>query len=135
VVVVSVDRLHPDDLAALADLVAERVLDGLADAGRLATRRAQDGEAFLTAAEVAVRFGVSRDYVYEHADALGALLGDGQRPRLRFDPAKVAAALSSRAAGEESPASEAAAPRRSRRQTPARTATGVELLPIRGKAA
>ena len=44
----------------------------------------------LTAAEVASRFGVSRSWVYENAERLGAIrLGDGARPRLRFDPARV----------------------------------------------
>lgn len=48
----------------------------------------------LDAVEVARRFEVSRDYVYRHADELGAVrLGTGRKPRLRFDPAKVAEAL------------------------------------------
>ena len=44
----------------------------------------------ISAAEAARRLGVDRDWVYAHADELGAeRLGDGPRPRLRFDPAKL----------------------------------------------
>ena len=48
------------------------------------------GGGLLTAAEVAAAFNVTRGWVYAHADELGAIrLGDGPRPRLRFDPAVV----------------------------------------------
>ena len=41
----------------------------------------------LTAGELAQRLGVSRAYVYDHADDLGAIrLGDGPKARLRFPP-------------------------------------------------
>jgi len=41
--------------------------------------------ALVDAASVAEHLGVSRDYVYEHADDLGARrLGSGPRARLRF---------------------------------------------------
>ena len=41
----------------------------------------------LSAAEVSELWGVSRRWVYNHAEALGARrLGSGPRPRLRFDP-------------------------------------------------
>jgi hypothetical protein len=89
---VSGAHLHPDDLATLADLVAERVLAGLAE-----ERRPDAEERLLTAAEVARRFRVSPEWVRENAERLGALrLGDGPRPRLRFDPARVAEELSVR---------------------------------------
>jgi hypothetical protein len=43
-------------------------------------------EQLVDAAAVAAALGVSRDYVYDHADDLGGVrLGDGPRPRLRFD--------------------------------------------------
>jgi len=74
------------------------------------------------AAEIARRFGVSRDYVYEHAVKLGAVkLGDGPRARLRFDPERVREALS---AAEPAPATSTR-----RRRTTGRGA--VELLPVR----
>jgi hypothetical protein len=45
----------------------------------------------LTAADVARRFSVTRSWVYAHARELGVVrIGDGPRPRLRFDPAVVA---------------------------------------------
>ncbi len=100
-------RLHPDDLAALADLVieglGEKLLSrpqgtapGLVPSGacdepetaRIAVPR------LLTAADVAKRFGLSAEWVRDHADDLGALrLGTGKRPRLRFDLDRVATAL------------------------------------------
>jgi hypothetical protein len=56
-------------------------------------RRDGDGR-MLTAAEVAVRFNVERGWVYAHAEELGVIrIGDGPRPRLRFDPALVAQRL------------------------------------------
>lgn len=49
------------------------------------------GEPLLTARQVASRFNVDRGWVYAHADELGVVrLGDGPKPRLRFDPAIVA---------------------------------------------
>jgi hypothetical protein len=44
----------------------------------------------VSAAAIAGRFGVSRQWVYENAARLGAVrLGRGARPRLRFDPQEV----------------------------------------------
>jgi hypothetical protein len=74
----------------------------------------------LTPTQVAERYAVSRTWVYEHADELGAIrLGDGPRARLRFDPERVTQALS-RAQTQK------ASPDRARR--PARGKRG--LLPI-----
>ena len=40
----------------------------------------------VDAAALARHLGVARSFVYDHADRLGAIrLGDGPRPRLRFD--------------------------------------------------
>jgi hypothetical protein len=48
----------------------------------------------ITAEEVARWWGISRRWVYDHADELGARrLGGGRRPRLRFDPDDVAERL------------------------------------------
>jgi hypothetical protein len=48
----------------------------------------------LSAAEVSAWWGVSRGWVYQHASELGALrIGEGERPRLRFDPDRVAERL------------------------------------------
>ena len=84
-------------------------------------------EDWIDAAEVARRFSLSRDYVYEHADDLGAVrLGSGPKARLRFSPAKVGRG--------------ARPVRRSRSHNPnespvrpVRGGRGVTLLPIRGE--
>lgn len=102
-------RLHPADLDALADLVAERIVARLsADAtGRLGVRtparvaepeKLRNGpERLLTAREVAERYGVTPEWVRENAARLGVIrLGAGPRPRLRFDPEAVAATLTAR---------------------------------------
>jgi len=116
-------RLHPDEREAIAQRVAELLRDeALARSGR-------EPAQLLTAAEVAKRFGVSREWVYEHKARLGAIaITDGPRPRLRFDPERVAAVLAAR---DPSPAAQEAdsSPRR-RRQAAAPSA---ELLPIRGR--
>lgn len=102
------------------DRIAERVVELLDD--RPARR---DAPEMLDATEAARRLGVSREWVYEHADELGAKrIGSGDKPRLRFDPATVAAF------GAPSEAPTPIGTRRRRR----RTASGSQLLPIRGAA-
>jgi hypothetical protein len=60
----------------------------------------------LTARQVADRFGVSRAWVYEHAEQLGVIrLGTGKRARLRFDARAVLERL--RADTEKSDAQQA----------------------------
>lgn len=86
----------------------------------------------IDAAEVARRFGVSRDYVYQHADDLGAVrLGSGPRARLRFDLATVADRLTCCSTSRESERDEnrSAKPKAPHRR---RRASGAErdLLPI-----
>lgn len=80
--------LSSEQFDALAEAVARRVVE------KLRGEPVAPG-GLLDAAEVASRHGVSRAFVYEHADELGAVrlgeVGDGRRPRLRFDPVKVAA--------------------------------------------
>lgn len=49
----------------------------------------------MTAAQVAARLGVGREWVYAHQEELGAVRlpsKTGKRPRLRFDAAAVTAA-------------------------------------------
>ena len=119
-------RLHPDDLATLADLVAERVLTGLAEG-----RRPDEEERLLTAAEVGRRFGVSPEWVRENAGRLGALrLGDGPRPRLRFDPERVAEELSARPVRGRSDAPDRPPERVSRRTRSRRAGKRTGLLPV-----
>jgi hypothetical protein len=76
-------------------------------------------------AEVARRLNVSPDYVRQHRDELGGVpLGDGPKPRLRFDSARVDQWLAARSA---SPAKPPSTPGKSR----PRRASERELLPIR----
>jgi hypothetical protein len=104
-------RLAPESIEALAARLAEL----LATPGETAASQAPG--TMLSAAEVSRHWGVSRRWVYEHAEALGACrLGEGPRPRLRFDPAEVAGRLggtppgcvpahpSARSAGRPAPA-------------------------------
>jgi hypothetical protein len=82
-------RLAPESIEALAACLAG-ALRGAADGGG-----SRDGEQkMISPAEVAERWGVSRRWVYSHAEALGVRRpGRGRRPRLRFNPAEVAERL------------------------------------------
>jgi hypothetical protein len=67
----------------LTDAVVARIIDVIRIEGLIA--RASGGQRWLDAQEVTERRGVSREWVYEHADELGARrIGSGRRPRLRF---------------------------------------------------
>ena len=80
----------------LAQLLADRRLDASIESpssniqnpstshrGRLAKTE----EGLWSARELAGHYGVTVNFVYDHADELGCIrLGGGRRPRLRFDP-------------------------------------------------
>lgn len=85
-----------------------------------------------TAAELATRLGVSRAYVYEHAERLGAIrLGCGPRARLRFDPHEVMSRLLVGATSEDPTAQNRTAVRtRTGRPSPDTTRDS-PLLPIK----
>lgn len=84
-------RLAPESIEALASRLAELVGSGLP-----APVADEPAKTMLSAAEVSRRWGVSRRWVYDHAEGLGAVaLGGGPRPRLRFDPDLVAERLGS----------------------------------------
>jgi Troponin I residues 1-32 len=71
-------RLAPETIEDLAVRIAGLLGGGSAEACLVEK---------ISAAEVSRLWGVSRRWVYAHRDDLGALeLGDGPRPRLRFDP-------------------------------------------------
>lgn len=104
-------QLDPECIEAIAQRVAELV-------------REPETVQFIDAEEVAHRFSVSRDWVYEHADELGAVrVGDGSRPRIRFDVQKVSERFGSLAGSREPQRENRSAVRRGR---------DVELLPIKG---
>ena len=70
-------------LRVLAELLATR--RQLAALERKLTKPKPPAPEWLTAKEMAPRFGRSLDFVYKHADELGARrVGAGPRPRLLF---------------------------------------------------
>jgi len=78
----------------MTDELAAAILEELRRIRQALESEPEDG--LLTAAEVAQRFGVARDWVYANADLLGVIRlpsPTGQRPRLRFDASKVSEAL------------------------------------------
>ena len=104
----------------LGDVVVQRVLDAIRAEGL--NPRASESEAWLDASEVADRLGMSREWVYEHAEELGvSRMGDGPRPRLRFPPHVVEARDV-----KPSPSGDAAA------RPVQRRAKASGLIPIRG---
>lgn len=120
-------NLEDDSLSLTAetiDAIANRVADLLEERTLTApTTR------LLTATELAQALGVTRGYVYDHAQTLGAIrTGTGTKPRLRFDPATVAAYLTRDRPGVEP------TPTTARRRSHKPTSTA-PLLPIRGQAA
>ena len=120
-----------DRIERMLELVLERMGDTPATPG--------SGE-LVDAAEIARRFNLTPATVRARADEFGAIrVGDGPRPRLRFDPARVVAALG---AGDllhhEQSATTGEAPAQPtirRRRRAARVGTDPELLPIRGSRA
>lgn len=93
----------------------------------------------VDAQEVARVFGVSRDWVYENAEALGArVLGNGPKARKRFVLAEVADGLARMNARTPKPSDEARTvlPHRAskRKAQKGRTPTGAPLLPYRSAA-
>jgi hypothetical protein len=118
-------RLAPDQLVLLADLVAERVVEAL---------NGRQGEGELVDAQTLARqLAISRETVYEHAAALGAIrVGNGPKPRLRFDVDQARAAWTRRVAGENSDEPEAVADAPTlRRPRPSAAQHHDDLLPVK----
>jgi hypothetical protein len=77
----SPDRSGASD-PGFVDAVARRVVEMLREEGELPV----GGPRLMTVAQVRDEFGVSADWLYANAEALGAIrLGSGPRARLRFD--------------------------------------------------
>jgi len=113
--------------AESVDAIARRVVE------LLTTGRGDDCP-LIDAAEVARRFGVTRSFVYDNAARLGAQpLGTGTRPRLRFNPERVAQALAAERHTEPEPQPVTPRPRRAPRVRDGHTASGAPLLAIRGE--
>lgn len=112
--------LRDGDVEAVALRVVEMIEE----------RRLEPSASMLTAGEVAARYGVSKNYIYEHAIRLGAIrLGDGPRARMRFSADAVAEALAC-----ETPTPRVA-PRSPRRRPTRPQAGDAPLLPIKGRPA
>jgi hypothetical protein len=75
-----------DELAVrISDAVAGRIIEVI-QAEQISPQLSSTA-GWLDAHQVARRLGVSREWVYQHADELGCIrLGGGACPRLRFDP-------------------------------------------------
>lgn len=120
-------RLHPADLDALADLVAERLAEQLAVSRPLPP--------VVTADELAGYLGVSRDVIYANADRLGVIRlgeqGPGRRPALRFPlDAEAVEAWRSRPVSENPQPSDPSTDAGSAPKRAGRMAKRVDLLPI-----
>jgi predicted DNA-binding transcriptional regulator AlpA len=115
-------ELTPEAIEQIAPRVAELL-------GRGQVVHAPDFLRLLEASQLAHRLGVSREWVYEHATELGAItIGDGPKPRLRFDPEVADAALARRRRSlDPVPLTPPDAPARRRRP---RATASVPLLPV-----
>lgn len=110
-------KLDPQATEAIARRVVE-----------LLERRGLQRRELVDAAELARRFGIERSWVYSHAIELGAVkLGNGSKPRLRFDPEVAARVL--RKVGE-APAADPPARSGKRAGQPPRAEKAAGLLPI-----
>jgi hypothetical protein len=104
---------------ASIDTIARHVVEILRDESLATTSKS------WTAAEVAARFGVSRSWVYENAERLGAIrLGDGARPRLRFDRERVREVLQGGQRSKSAPRAVSSS---------RKWIAGGDLIPIRGQ--
>jgi hypothetical protein len=110
------------------DAIARRVIELLQ--GKAATA----SEELVDAAELARRLGVDRSWVYTHAIELRAVkLGQGPRPRLRFDPRLAAERIRKSAPGQDT--KKARPTQRRRAPHSPRETGGPSLLPIKGNGA
>ena len=113
--------MSPEDLNALAEAVAERVVE------RLGAEPAPPSQpaGLVDAATLARALAVSKSWVYSNSRKLGAVrLGNGPKPRLRFH---VGEAVKAHESERPAPATPRAAKPRPRRAAPS-----AGLLPIRG---
>lgn len=88
-------------------------------------------ERLVDASVLAGVLGVSRAFVYEHSEELGAVrLGAGPRARLRFSPDRALERLTSCSGSRGSSAPQAPQPSAPRRRTSRATLPAAQLLPI-----
>jgi hypothetical protein len=120
----AVEQLPPETIEAIAQRVAQLLSEHRAPTA---------GPQLVDAEQLAPQLGLTRAWVYQHAQELGAIrLGHGPKARLRFNPITAAEALADRDQDAELKSSGSAAKRtrgRPRRKPP----SGTTLLPIRGQ--
>jgi hypothetical protein len=102
-------RLDPADIEQIARQVADLIAE---------TQTGPSGQ-YVDAAQLAQLLGVERDWVYAHANALGAIRLGGPRGRLRFDLQRVKAAWPAPAAPGARTAAGRSRKKRSRAARPA----------------
>lgn len=119
--------------AELTPETIERIAQRVAQLLRHEPQRLEDGatarDDLIDTGQLARHLGVTRAWIYEHADELGAMrLGCGSKARLRFDLDTATEALAVRERGGESePGKALPRPQRPRHYPPATT---VPLLPV-----
>ena len=111
---------------AMIELIARRVAELLREEPPVR-------EPLIDAAELARRLGVARSTIYDRATELGAIrFGCGPRPRLRFDPRTVEAAIAPRGQSSNQGQADRRMPPCARRRRSAKRGGDTTLLPIRG---
>ena len=118
------------DLDELAEAVARRVVELLAEQPSSPASPASAGPRLLTARQVADRLGRSTDWVRSHRAELGQVPGVGARPRLLFDAAAVDRWATARDEIVPAPAPDLASPLARARSRPPRVGSGADLLPV-----
>lgn len=112
-------NLTPADIAAVADAVADRMAR-------------EPEQRYVDAKGAASYLSVSTDWVYENQGQLGAVrLGEGSRPRLRFDLRKLDEYANACTVGKSSLPDQTAEQSGSKRGRPRRyraTAPGVPVI-------
>ncbi len=114
------------------ELIARRVVE------LLRSEKPEPGPtSLIDAAALAGRLGVSRAWVYEHAELLGARrLGRGSKARLRFDPTDAERAFADRAKADPKRGGDSSRLRDRRDMAPViDPRSDAPLLPIKGRPA
>lgn len=115
--------LVEDDAVHLDAHSIERIARRVAEI--LRSESSPPAEKWLTAADVAARYSVSRTWVYDNAELLGVVrLGTGRKARLRFDPARLREHFKDDDRRHEPPSSDRGPARR--------WVPEADLIPIRG---
>lgn len=122
----AIEELPRETIEAIAQRVAELLSE---------RDRRIGGPRLVDAGQLAQQLGLSRSWVYEHAQDLGGMrLGHGPKARLRFNPETAAKALAEPPTTSPTRAT-VPSPSRSRGRPRREPPAGADLLPIRARAA